>query len=334
VKARTALLLVAGVGLILALVLLSGADIAEVGVALLRGTVGTPAAVEGTLRETTPLLITGCAAYLALQAGLFNLGVEGQFVVGAFTTALVCLLLPGPMGVMAAVCASAAAGAFWALPAALIKAYRGGHEVITGIMLNAVAAFVTTALVAGAFRDPGAQTTTTASLGSGSLLPNLFANATFTVNSAIMVGLALVLMLAWWLLCTVAGFEVRAAGKNENAARLAGIFPKRVVVSTLVASGAIAGFAGAIQVVGYEGRFYSGFSAGYGFTALGVALLAGKNPLGILPAALFFGILSKSAAPLQIVGVPKGLTLVVVGVAIVVFAAFKQRGSRAGVAAV
>ena len=295
--------------------------------ALLKGSLGTASGIRSSLANTTPLLIAGVAVFLALRAGLFNIGVEGQFLVGALACTFVALRVPGVGGIVLGTLAAVAAGSLWALPAGAIKAYRGGHEVITTIMLNNVAALFTDYLVIGPLRAPGGDTTT-ANLTAGTRLPNAFQSGAFSVSVALVVAVALVLALGWWLRRTVAGYELRAVGANPTAARVAGVDPKRTMVRAMLASGAIAGFAGAMQVLAYEGRFYSGFSPGYGFDALGVALLAGEAALALIPAAFLFGALAKGGLALQIEGVPKGITTVVLAMMILVAAALRSRGVR------
>ena len=194
-------------------------------------------------------------------------------------------------------------------------------------MLNNVAAFLTDYLVAGPLRAPGGDTTT-ASVTDATRLPNVVHVGGFSVSLALFVALAFVAALAWWLRRTVAGYELRAVGANTTAARVAGIDPRQTIVLAMLASGAIAGFAGALQVLAYEGRFYSGFSPGYGFDALGVALLAGEATLALIPSAFLFGALAKGALSLQIAGVPKGITTVVLAMLILIAAAFRSRGVR------
>ena len=237
-------------------------------VALLKGSLGTPRGLAQSLANTTPLLLAGVAVFLALRAGLFNIGAEGQFLVGALACASVALRVPGVAGILLGTLVAIVAGALWALPAGAIKAYRGGHEVITTIMLNNVAVYLTDYLVSGPMRAPGGDTTT-ASVTPATRLPEIVHAGGFSLNVALPVAILLALALAWWLRRTVAGYELRAVGANPVAARNAGIDPKRTIVWAMLASGAIAGFAGAVQVLAYEGRFYTGFSPGYGFDALG-----------------------------------------------------------------
>ena len=290
---------------------------------LVKGSFGSGSAISGTLRETTPLLIAGIAVFLALRAGLFNIGVEGQLLVGALTAAVVALKVPGWIGLILAIPASMLAGGLWAFPAGWIRAYRNGHEVITTIMLNNIALLLTGWLVAGPFRDSSQEAPTTPAIPVN--LPAIYSRPPLSVSCALIIGIALAIGLAWWLSRTVRGYELEAVGGNPTAAQFAGIDSRRIMVRAMTASGAIAGLAGAMQVLAYEGRFYSGFSPGYGFDSLGVALIAGANPIAIVPGSLLFGMLAKGGTALQIEGVPKGITVVVLGLLILVAAAIRYR---------
>lgn len=326
---KVALLAVIGFLIIVGAIAMAGVSPVAAGQKLFDGTLGSSSAFSGTLRETTPLLFAGVAVFLALRAGLFNIGVEGQLVMGAVTSAFIALNISGAFGMALAVIGGIFAGALWALPAGLIKAYRGGHEVITTIMLNNVAGFLTTALVAGPLKAPGQESTTTSTLPQSSMLPFLWNIDALRVSSALILALLIVFALGFWLRRAVSGFELQLVGANSRAAELAGVDRQRTIVSAMVLSGAIGGLAGAVQVLAYEGRFFSGFSPGYGFDALGVALLAGSSSAGILPAALLFGILAKGGTSLQILQVPKGITYVVLGFLILVFAAIRYRRAQA-----
>lgn len=321
---RIAAFAVGSVAVLAVALIVSGASPLEALATLLRGSLGSPTAISGTLRETSPLLLAGVAVYLGLRAGLFNIGVEGQFVVGAIGCAWVALRIHGILGVASGILVACLAGALWALPAGLIKAYRGGHEVITTIMLNNVAGFLTAALVAGPLKDPTQESATTRSLDPSTRLPEMLAHP-FAVSSAVLIAILGALVAGLWLGRTVKGYELRAVGANPVAASFAGISVPGVTVKAMTASGAIAGLAGAVQVLAYEGRFYAGFSPGYGFTALGVALLAGGSAVALIPAALLFGVLERGGISIQLTGVPKGTTLVVFGVLIVFAAAFRYR---------
>ncbi len=328
-KARVLWLALGAIGVLVLAVWAAGVSPAEAGAKLISGSLGSKGAVSGTLREFTPLLIAGLAVFLALKAGLFNIGVEGQFLLGAIVAAFLALRFPGPGGLVLAMLGGSLAGALWALPAGLIKAYRGGHEVITTIMLNYVAGFLTTGLVAGPLKDPAQESTTTARLETSSMLPFLIESPPLRVSLGLLFGLLLLVALGFWIKRTIAGFELCLVGANARAATLAGVDSARTVVRAMAFSGAIAGLAGAIQVVAYEGRFYAGFSSGYGFDALGVALLAAGSAVLLVPSALVFAVLAKGGTSIQIMGVPKGITTIVLGLLILVFAAVRYRKEAA-----
>ncbi len=292
---------------------------------LIHGSLGTPSAIAGTLKETTPLLICGLAVFIALRAGLFNIGVEGQLLAGACCCAIVATRFHGILGMVLGVLVGMLAGALWALPAGLIKAYRNGHEVITTIMLNNVAALFAAALVSGPIKDPKQADTATPYVDASSRLPWIYSNPPVQINFALVIGILLAVGMAIWLKKTVAGYELQAVGANRIAARFAGISPQKVTVVAMSISGALGGLAGAIQVLAYEGRFYDGFSPGYGFDALGVALLAGNSAYAVLPSSFLFGVLSKGGTALQIDGIPKGITTVVLGMLILIAAAIRYR---------
>jgi len=310
---------------LLACLVLAKVSPLEAGQTLVQGSLGSAAALTGTLRETTPLLIAGLAVFIALRAGLFNIGVEGQLTIGAFCCSVVALRLPGFLGIVVGLIAGMAGGALWALPAGWIKAYRNGHEVITTIMLNSVAVFLTTYLAAGPFKAPNQQEPSTEVLSDGSHLPVLLSIRALHINVGLVLGLMAVAVCTVWLSKTVSGFRFQATGANPVAARFAGVETKPTVMRAMLLSGALAGFGGAVQVCAYEFRFYEGFSPGYGFDALGVALLAGNSAVGVVPASLLFGILAKGGTALQIDGVPKGITVVVLGLLILIAAAIRYR---------
>ncbi|MBS1713903.1 MAG: ABC transporter permease [Armatimonadetes bacterium] len=294
------------------------------------GSVGGPAAWRQTLREMTPLLVTGTAVFLALRAGLFNIGADGQLVVGACTATAVAMRVPGLAGIVAGCAAAVVAGAVWASPAAWIKAYKGGHEVISTIMLNNIAGFLTVWLVTGPMKDPSQQSPTTKLIDKGSFIPSVVDQPPFRMNLALIMGLIVVALLAVFLKKTVSGFEVAATGANPTAAKAAGVDVRRVTVWAMAVSGGLAGLAGAFLSLGFEHRFYADFSPGYGFDGLGVALLAGGSPWGLVPASFLFAVISAGTSSVDLLGVPKGMNGILLGLIIIVFATVRYR--RAGVA--
>lgn len=294
----------------------------------LQGSLGSPRGIAATLKETMPLLVAGLGVFLALRAGLFNIGIEGQLMVGGLCCASIALAVPGWLGAMLGILAAMAGGMIWALPAGLIKAYRGGHEVITTIMLNNIALLLTGAVVSGPLKASGQQSSTTAMLET--TVPLVSVGPMWQFSPFLFVGIALTLAIGWWLRRTVAGYELQAAGENPTAAQVAGISASAVTVRAMVSSGALGGLTGAMMVLGYEGRFYDDFSPGYGFTALGVALLAGSQAWLVIPGALLFGILERGGTYINAMGIPKGITLVVLGFLILIAGAlrFADRSHR------
>ncbi|MBL8087882.1 MAG: ABC transporter permease [Chthonomonas sp.] len=309
--------------------MLAGVVPADAFSALMKGSFGSPTAISRTLKETTPLLIAGVAVFIALQAGLFNIGVEGQLLVGACTAVAIALKIPTPVGMVLAVLGAMAAGALWALPAGLIRVFRGGHEVISTIMLNNIALFLTQYLVVGPLRSLDTESQTTANVSPGVMIPNILVEP-FKLNTTLVLALLLVIGFAIWFKRSVAGYELRASGANATAAAFAGISVDKIRLRSMVVSGAIAGFAGASMVLAYEGRFYPNFSPGYGFDGLGVALLSGSSPFGLIPAALGFGVLASGGTQLSLMGIPKGVSGLLLGLLIIVFAAYRYREVNRG----
>lgn len=296
----------------------------EIAQQLMISAFGSPEAWAGTLKETTPLLGCGIAAFIALRAGLFNIGVEGQFMMGALAAAVVALKSPPALAVPLGILCGTLAGALWAAPAGWIKAFRGGHEVITTIMLNEVSRHLSTHLLSGPFKDPQQQFPTTSTLPEGVGLPELVKDP--MVSSGLLLILITLAGLFFWLKRTVKGYELEVVGSNVTAAENAGIDSRQVLWRSMLSSGALAGFAGSIQAIGYERKAYEAFSSGYGFDALGVALLAGSHPLLMIPSSLFFGGLKQGFSQVSaLYGVPKGMSTFLLGLAIVAFAAYQYR---------
>jgi simple sugar transport system permease protein len=191
---------------------------------------------------------------------------------------------------------------------------------------------ITTALVAGPWRDQAQESPTTASISDSSHLPGLFQVDKLQIVSGLAVGVVSAIGLWWWLRRTVGGFELKAVGSNPIAATFAGINQQKVIVKAMVGSGALSGLAGAVQVLAVEHRFYPSMASGYGFDGLGVALLAGNTPLGMLPSAVLFGALNKGGTAIQVIDqVPKGITTVILGLLIMIAAAIRYRKKAANV---
>jgi len=319
---RLLALVVVTLGALGALVNMAGVSPWDALVAGVQGSFGDPGGLSGTFTRMTPLLFSGLGVALALRAGLFNIGVEGQLLVGALAAAATGIYLtglPAPLHVTLSVLSGALAGMLWAAPAGLIKVWRGGHEVITTIMLNYIARSFTKYIAANPMQDPSSDMATTVYVADGARLG--LASTTPEISWGLVLGIGIAVFLFWWMRRTVAGYELGAVGANADAARAAGVNVKRTIVWAMAASGALAGIAGAMQVCAYEFRFYDGISPGYGFDSLAVALIALANPLIVCLSSLLFGALAQGAQSAQVVTeIPKEIAAVVQGVVILLAA--------------
>ncbi len=289
--------------------------------ALTRGAFGSKQGLAETLVQTTALLFAGLGVAIAFRAGLFNIGAEGQLVAGGLCTAIAgaALHLPSIIEIPLCLIAGAAGGAVWGGIAGVLRARFGASEVITTIMLNYIAFLGSNYLVSGPLRgDPNAPET--APIAATAIMTPIVADTRLTL--ALPLALALALFLAWWLVRTVAGYELRAVGKSERAARYAGVDPGAVIIRAMLMGGALAGLAGATEVLGLLHRFNAELSPGYGFTSIAVALLGASNPIGVIFSAFFFGALQNGALAMQaLANVPKDLISVVEGLVILFVAA-------------
>jgi len=297
--------LAVGLGLALGLLVtrLAGENPWRVLTILVKGAFGSRNDFGMTLFYTTPLIFTGLAVALAFHTGLFNIGAEGQLTMGALAAAMtgaVWPAMPAPLAPLLAGCAALAAGALWGAIPGWLRARRGSHEVINTIMLNFIAAGISSYVALYPLRNPDSQNPETRVIGSGYVL------SPWAILGGAPLGLALPLAvgaagLVWFFLWrTTLGFELRAVGQNEAAARAAGIDPGRVRILALSLAGALAGLVGVAEVLGNAGRFRVGFSPEYGFIGIAVALLGRNHPAGVVAAALLFGALHKGAADLDL----------------------------------
>ncbi|HXU74854.1 MAG TPA: ABC transporter permease [Polyangia bacterium] len=286
---------------------------------LLAGTWGNGYGIGQVLFKTTPLIFTGLSVALALRAGLFNIGAEGQLTVGAFATAMVglhCAHLPAVVAVPLALVAGALGGALVGAIAGALKAWRGAHEVINTIMLNFIVRAVMVGVGAHLFEREQIHTAPVAASAElprlSRFIPGLHGSA---ANASLFIAVAVALA-AWWLVeRTRAGFRLRAVGASPDAAATSGISVPRVQFFALALSGAVAGLVGANFVLGYKHYYEDGFSGGIGYMGIAVAVLGRSRPLGVVLAALLFGTLSQGALAVNAV-VPKELVDVMTAVII------------------
>src|SRR5438105_1698102 len=264
---------------------------------LLAGAFGSGTAIANTLVAAAPLILGGLAVGLGFKAGLFNIGVAGQFLVGAFAAAVVGAKLaetPAAVGVVLATVAGALGGAAFGFIPGFLKARTGAHEVVTTIMLNNAAVLLLTWAVNDLVRAPGFSFPRTGDLGH-SALPILLGR---NVHLGIPIAVLAVFSVRWLLDRTTNGFEIRTVGQNPNAARYAGMRPVVMTALTMTLSGLLGGVAGAIQMLGVIGFYAPGITASVGFDSIAVALLGRSDPIGILFAAVRFGSF-RAGAPLM-----------------------------------
>jgi ABC-type uncharacterized transport system permease subunit len=281
---------------------------------------GSPFAISVTLVKTFPRLLAALGIAIALRAGLWNIGAEGQIYLGAVGATAIAMSLPGlpaPLSLLAALIAGAAAGALWALIPGVLRAYRGVSEVITTLMLVYVGIQLANYLIEGPWIVPHSTYPSTPQFPKNYSLPILVPGT--LLNAGIIAVVALVLI-AWLIVSrSTLGLQLRALGGGVLASRFAGIRVQRVIVMAMMLSGGFAGLAGAIEVLGVRGRLVEGFSPGYGFEAIAIALIGGLQPLGIVCAAFFFAMLDAGSAGLQTSGhgVPSSIVQVTEAITVI-----------------
>jgi simple sugar transport system permease protein len=282
------------------------------------------------------LLGTGVAVAIAFRGGVFNIGAEGQLLVGAAAATGVALAgpvagWPGVATLFLALAAAALGGGAWAGIAALLRARFGVLEVISTIMLNFVALHLVSFLVRGPLQEPTHVYPQSATIAESLHLSRFPGAGRLHIGLVFM--LLLVVVAGWAVRHTAAGFRLMAVGENPDAAASAGgIDVDRTFARALLLSGALAGLAGGVEVLGVTFALYENLSPGYGFTAIAVALLAGLDPWRVLPTALLFGALEAGAAAMQRdAAIPSTLVTVIVAaliLAVVSVQAIRRRRPR------
>ncbi|MCI0553555.1 MAG: ABC transporter permease [Anaerolineae bacterium] len=274
---------------------------------LIQGSFGSARALSETSVWATPYIFAGLAVALAFKGGLFNIGAEGQLALGAVATALIGYALPEWLGIdipaiihlPLAIIVGMAAGAFWAGIVGFLKAYTGGHEVINTIMMNYIALNSISFLLNGPMkdRDPNNVIARTPLIAESARMPVIFDG--LRIHWGFVLAL-LAAFLVWWMLSkSTLGFEIRTVGLNPDAAKYAGVNVKRIIILTMALSGMLAGLAGALEVTGLNYRHELGFSIGYGFDAIAIALLGKSHPLGVVLAAILFAAMRNGATRMQ-----------------------------------
>lgn len=313
---------------LLAFLALTGADIGRALGALWDGAFGSSYSIlSATLVRAAPLILTGLAVAWAFSAGVFNIGVEGQFLTGAAAATAVALKLPDA-GFLLPLAAGALAGSAWAGIAAFLKARFAVAEVISTIMLNFIALQMVAYLVHGPLGDPRGIYPQSPGIDPAAWLPKLVTGHRLHLGFGIGV---LACACAWFVKTrTAAGFRIRLVGASPSVARIGGrVAVDKVAAQAFLVSGAIAGAAGAIEVTGVTYALYESISPGYGYTAIAVALLANLSPALVVLSGIGFGALEAGAGAMQRdAGVPAVIVWVVQAIIILTLAAIHALNAR------
>lgn len=276
-----------------------------------------------SLVTATPYIFAGLSVALGFRAGLFNIGAEGQFFIGALCSAFVGYSIKGlPMIVHLplALFAGALGGAVWGMVPGYLKARFGAHEVVNTIMMNWIAFRLSDWLLTGPMQASNFRPVTP-NVQASAELPRFFEDP-LRFNLGFFLALLFAYLIYWFLFKTTLGFEVRSVGSNPDAAKYAGMNIIKNFVLVMALSGGLAGLAGSAQVLGVDHWVGQGFSAGYGFDAIALALLGKSHPFGVVLAALLFGFLRSGATNMQsLAGIPIDIISIIQGLVIVFIAA-------------
>ena len=298
------------------------------------GAIGEPRVLQGALNRATPLMISGAAVAIGFKMNLFNIGVEGQARVALLATAVAgaAVKLPAPIHVLFCFAVAMTTGALWAGLAGYLKVKRGVNEVISTIMLN----FIALSLVAWAFdnyfrvdTESESLLVKTKDLPRSAWFPDLVSRR---LNGMLIV--ALLLLFGFWVLVwkTRFGVRLRASGGNPGAARVSGVDPKRMIMISMLISGAIGGLVGMRSLMGDVHAYQNNLAEGQGFAGITVSLLGRHHPVGIMFSALLFGYLGEASGKLQLEGIPKEIVTIMSGVivlaVVIINEAVKQWDNR------
>jgi ABC-type uncharacterized transport system permease subunit len=259
------------------------------------------------LVTATPYIFGGLSVALAFRAGMFNIGAEGQIFLGAIFAAYIGYSITGVpafLHIPLAFMAGALGGFLWGFIPGFLKARTGAHEVITTIMLNYIAFRLSDWLLSGPMKRPGTANPVSPSIMHTAMLPRFFEDP-IRLHLGFFLALAMAYLVYWFLWKTKWGYEFRTVGSNPRAARYAGMKVATVMTLSMAFAGALAGMAGANEVLGINHNLAAAFSSGYGFDSIAIALLGSNHPLGVVLAALLFGFMRSGATSMMLAtGIP------------------------------
>ena len=287
----------------------------------LKGSITSVDGLGNSLVFATPRLLVALGAAVAIRSGVFNLGGEGQLLMGAVGATLVAAHV-GPMlapaHILLAIVAAAVFGGLWAAIAALLQIWRGANVLITSLLLSFVAAFFVQYLVQGPLQQPGSVFSQSSRIHDTAELPIILPGT--RLHLGFVIGVAAVVAVYLLLHRTPLGVELRAAGFNPRAALFAGMSPSRLVLASMFISGMIGGIGGALEVMGVQFRLLQGFAGGVGFEGIAIAFLGALKPFPILAVAIMFGMLQAGVIQLQRLDIPGSMALIMEGLPILVLA--------------
>jgi len=304
------------------LVILKANPLAAYG-SLLRGAVGSTFGLTQTLVKATPLLLVGLGICIAFRANVINIGGEGQIIIGAIMATWFPLFFhtwPGWLLIPATMIAGFVAGSFWGFIPGILKARLNVNEILSTIMLNAIAQQLMNLLLQGPLMDPtgvaaGTFLAQSAQLPHAVWLPRLVPRTLLHAGALVAVALAVLVYVFLWR--TTIGYDIRAVGLNPDAARYAGISVPTFQALSLTLAGGFAGLAGVVEVIGVQHRLLEGLTSGYGFTGIVAALMGSLHPIGLIPASILFGGLLVGADTMQrAVQVPSSLIDAILGLVV------------------
>jgi simple sugar transport system permease protein len=302
------------------LLLVTGSDPITAIKAIADGSVSSSYALSSSIEKAVPRLLAALGIALALRAGLYNIGAEGQIYIGGIAAAWVAVMGPftGPGALILALLAAFVAGGLWGAIPGVLRVKRGVSEVITSLMLVYIAIRLTNYLLEGPWLVEGSTYPATDVVSPDTRLPIIWSNT--VLNLGAIIAVACVPLIAFVMRRTTFGMRLSAIGGNLRAARASGINVGRNMIYAMAVAGGLAGLAGALEVVGIRGQLLEGFSTNYGFDAIAIALLGRLNPYGILAAALLFGALDAGGTGLQATSganLPAGIVPTVLGFAMI-----------------
>jgi len=264
---------------------------------LFKGAFGSSSNIGETVIKAVPLIFTGLAATFAYKCGVFNLGAEGQFVMGAVVSIWVSTMFTGITGIpllIISLTLGTIAGGIWGAIPGILKITRGLNEIIVSIMLNYVSILFMGYLYSGPLREGSVPQTAAVTVKLG----RIFSES--RVHAGIIIALIVMLIIYYFLFYTSKGFQLRAVGLNQTASQFNGFTVKKFMLASFIISGAIAGLGGSIELHGTQYRLMAGFGNGYGFDGVAIALIGQLNPIGTVLVAYLFSVLRTGATTMQV----------------------------------